>query len=117
MTPSPIAPRRRLRNRLMLAFAGFTLLVAALFALAASSLARWWLKAGRFRCPATTSSLCLESWGSRFWARIRLSREVLSKGRPIFRQPAAIKPMSNSALWAARGRPAAKSRKALMASS
>lgn len=33
MTPTAMRPRRRLRNRLMLAFAGFTLLVAALFAL------------------------------------------------------------------------------------
>ena len=33
MTPAIAVPRRRLRNRLMLAFAGFTLLVAALFAL------------------------------------------------------------------------------------
>jgi signal transduction histidine kinase len=33
MTPTAMWPRRRLRNRLMLAFAGFTFLVAALFAL------------------------------------------------------------------------------------
>ena len=33
MSRSPTTPRRRLRNRLMLAFAGFTVLVAAVFAL------------------------------------------------------------------------------------
>jgi signal transduction histidine kinase len=33
MTHTPASPRRHLRNRLMLAFAGFTFLVAALFAL------------------------------------------------------------------------------------
>ena len=54
--------------------------------------------------------------GSRFWARIRLSTEGLRKGRPYFRQPSAMKPMSKSALWAARGRSPAKSRKARRAS-
>ena len=40
---------------------------------AASSLARWWSKAGRPRCSATISSLYFPSPGSRFWARMRES--------------------------------------------
>ena len=79
--------------------------------MAASSLARWWLKAGRSRCSATMSSLCRFSSGRRFWARIRLSMEGLLKGIPYFSHPAAIKPISKSALWAARGRPPANSKK------
>lgn len=75
------------------------------------------MKAGRCRCSATMSSLYLPRSGSRFWARIRLSMEGLWKGMPYFRQPAAIKPMSKSALWAARGRSPAKARKARRASS
>ena len=43
--------------------------------------------------------------------------EVGRKGMPHCRQPAAMKPMSNSALWAARGRSPTKSRKARRASS
>jgi len=43
--------------------------------------------------------------------------EGLVKGIPYFRHPAEIKPMSNSALWAARGRSPTKSKKARRASS
>ena len=57
------------------------------------------------------------SSGSRFWARISVSTEVFWKGIPYFRQPSAIKPISKSALWAAKGRSPTKARKALRASS
>ncbi len=63
------------------------------------------------------SNLYLPSSGRRFWARIRLSTEALWKGMPYFRHPAEMKPMSNSALWAARGRSPAKSRNIRRASS
>ncbi|CCY28793.1 unknown [Firmicutes bacterium CAG:114] len=85
--------------------------------MAASSEARWWLKSGRFRWRQTMSSLYLPSSGSRFWARGRVSRKVGVKAMPYLSHPARTKPMSNSALWAASGRPSTKARKARRASS
>ena len=83
----------------------------------ASSDARWWLKAGRSKCSATMSNLCLCSSGSRFCARIRLSMYVGSNSSPALRHPARMNPMSNSALWAASGRPSTNFKNAASASS
>ena len=75
------------------------------------------MKAGRFRCSATMSNLYFPKSGSRFCAKIRVSMEGLVNGRPIRAHPSAKKPMSNSALWAARGRSPTQSKKAFSASS
>ena len=82
----------------------------------ASSLARWWLNAGRPSLSATMSSLNLRMSGKRAWDRARVSMYRGSKGLPSRSAPAVMKPMSNSALWAHRGLSPTKSKNAPMAS-